>query len=615
MNNGKEYEDFIYNLLIKEFKWLFNIKHIPLIKYYKLRPTETFEDLRNQYFSKLNGEVCDRGFDLIGKQNNSYIVIQCKDYKKHVSPNDLGSFFSLFFLCRCRNDKIFGRVYSSHGFTKPFIMEYKNNPYLMLIEQPMNEIPVPEKPYMLREYQINSINQIIDELTKNRICSLVLPCGTGKTEISFEVIKKFNIQVYYFSPLISNVEELYSRYKDKNKSIHHSKRWDENINKVAFVCYKSFDKIKINDDDLVIFDEYHDLNIDVSNLKCKILFISATPKIIYGKKITTISYNEAIESKIINDFRIYIPVLSEWTINRYNQIEFLIQGMELLGKRKCIVYCVNTNHLNELYEMLSCYDVIVEKITQETKNRKQILERFEKEENKKFIILSIKVLDQCINLVKCDSIFITKLTDNKIRTVQRISRSTRYFEGKDKSAIFCYAEEENEILDFLDSLKETDMTIEKKIKPLSLNLNQNYNDFSFKLGMEKQEWEIKVLLGIKQYDKEKCKYELLSKICKLFNFNNEKDPKLKYNLTLEPEKIYIKYWKTWYNFLGINDDLYPKKIEELKIICKNNNIDTVDKYYDFWVQNKNLIPAQPQDYYQEFKNMNNVLFKKFLYKK
>ena len=45
--------------------------------------------------------------------------------------------------------------------------------------------------------------------------------------------------------------------------------------------------------------------------------------------------------------------------------------------------------------------------------------------NRKCVILSVKILDECIDVPKCDSIYITYPSESKIRTIQRMCRCMR----------------------------------------------------------------------------------------------------------------------------------------------------------------------------------------------
>lgn len=628
MEKGDLYEKYIYAKLHKsgEYKWIYTIAEIPLKLYFKLGPVQSFEDLLVRYQSDSKGKICDRGFDIVAK-NDCLIAIQCKHYNRPVGPDDLGGFSTLILVCRERvGEKVKGRVYASNGFTKPLLLNYKGSQAVELVTLPMDEISNIElskkQNQILRDYQIEAINIIVKKLKESGSCTLCLPCGTGKTFISFEVIKKMGIQTYYFAPLIVNVEHLYDRY-DGSKSMFHSRCHRNKDGEVIFICQKSAEYFvkDIKPGSLVIFDESHDLNTGeeainaIINSGCYLLMISATPRELYGDKVMTISYKEAIERKIINDFRIYIPILSEWAVNPYTEMEFLLWGMRLLGKRKCIVYCLNKEHLHSLKSEIKDEEFQSRIITEETTNREEILKEFEESEAR-IILFSIRILDQCVDLVKCDSIFLTRLTKNKIRSVQRISRCTRFYPGKAKSAVFCYSKEHEEILDFLDSLKETELEIEGKIHCLSLDKKHTYESFKRLEKEERERIKESVLLGFKKYNKEKYEFMALKRRVQKRVFDtmypvDEYEKMAKENSwELCPDKKYKKFWKGWYEFLGIDDSRFPQSLEDFKKYFIEHEISNLEEYYDRWKKHGKEIPSQPQYYYEKFDNMVRFFAKK-----
>jgi len=69
------------------------------------------------------------------------------------------------------------------------------------------------------------------------------------------------------------------------------------------------------------------------------------------------------------------------------------------------------------------YNFIVGEITENTKNREEILKRFEKGEIK--IILAIKILDQGINIPKLNSCILAANTGNVTQFIQRRGRLLR----------------------------------------------------------------------------------------------------------------------------------------------------------------------------------------------
>ncbi len=65
------------------------------------------------------------------------------------------------------------------------------------------------------------------------------------------------------------------------------------------------------------------------------------------------------------------------------------------------------------------------------------------------------------------------------------------------------------------------------------------------------------------------------------------------DLELEPNIKYNLYWTNWYNFLGIDYNMYPTDIYTLIEICKTYNIYNKKIYYKNW--HKYNLPSMPEE--------------------
>lgn len=333
-------------------------------------------------------------------------------------------------------------------------------------------------------------------------------------------------------------------------------------NKKTFisVTYKSIDilvKASNNFTDLftdcfVVFDEFH--NISVNNLinsldpinkllnsKQKILFLSATPRVydletnnnfddfsnLLGDIIYNLSINEAINKKIICNYNIYIPsiglfdenikIISE--INNKIDISdldndylaksiYLYKCITFHGSRKTIVYCkdstdlknlmVTCNFLKEYYEL---NDIFIDKITYKTQRNKrnEIIKSFS-ESNDYALLFSIEILDECIDIPSCDSIFISYNSSSKIRTIQRINRATRNDKNNPfKIAnIFLWCNTTDNILETLTSLKEYDVELSTKVFIQDLQLKK-LTEKQDKIKLLDESNINKYIIGVKEY--------------------------------------------------------------------------------------------------------------------
>jgi len=271
--------------------------------------------------------------------------------------------------------------------------------------------------------------------------------------------------------------------------------------------------VKLLDNCIVIIDEFHNLsksNVTDENdefyklLKSniKILFQSATPRVyeleddndecdddIFGGIASKMDFKEAIEKKYICDYKIYLPSISE---NKKNLIKlvnkeigindiddsikakcmFLMKCMLYHGRKKCIVYCKDINETDLFKKALKKLDEFyaielnVNTITSEDSQKKRDLklQKFN-DSDKPAILLSVQILDECIDIPKCDCIYITYSSKSKIRTIQRMCRCLR----KDKDNVnkigyvYIWCDEYDEILETLSGIKEYDIDFKEKI--------------------------------------------------------------------------------------------------------------------------------------------------------
>ena len=537
MNNqekGLNYEIFIKNYLEEDFQnqaWLW--KDIPE---YNLKDAGLLNDWNlHRYIrkeNKING-LPDLGTDILLKCNNTYKLIQCKNYgpKNYVNINDLAGFYGmmvhfkkdgiLYYTSKLsHNLKSFKPVNEVQFIRKEFIIEKNNNTKSI------------KEPY---DYQIDAYEKLKDS---NRAI-LNFPCGMGKTLTSIMIAKNYD-NIIIISPLIAyakqNLERFQEEFDDKNynfilvnsEGIRDSneilkiiKNQKKNI--LSFT-YKSVDILLEIIDSLknvfIIIDEFHNLSkndifnnesimnkILVSNQK--ILFMSATPKFfnleesdyenkdIFGNNIYSISMAQGISKNHITDYEIYLPNLisknylddisNEISIKNYsNELtlkgKFILRGMMEIGAKKCIIYLRNQeeaksmvnilNKLNEYFFIDLYTDFIISDNNYE--QRKEILNKFSNY-NGYSLICSVDILNECIDIPQCDSIFITYPSTSKICNIQRMCRANRKDKNNihKKSKIFLWSDEYNDISIFISHLKEFDENfIENKVCILDVTENK-----------------------------------------------------------------------------------------------------------------------------------------------
>jgi superfamily II DNA or RNA helicase len=207
---------------------------------------------------------------------------------------------------------------------------------------------------------------------------------------------------------------------------------------------------------------------------------------IFGDIVYNMTFTEAIEKKYITDYQIWLPSIHEDndTLNKelnIYQIDSIIKSKCIFlfscllnnGSKKCIVYCQDTKEISLMREAISklneyfYLDYEVNQITSvdSAKSRTNILNKFA-ESSKIQLLFSVRILDECIDIPSCDSIYVTYPTKSKIRTIQRLSRCIRIDKKNPFKIgnIYIWCSEYDQILETLSGIKEYDLFFKDKIK-------------------------------------------------------------------------------------------------------------------------------------------------------
>jgi superfamily II DNA or RNA helicase/DNA-directed RNA polymerase subunit H (RpoH/RPB5) len=553
-------------------------------------------------------------------------------------------------------------------------------PYITTNKISTDNIPIIFTPY---EYQLDAVSKIIDNFTITNRSILAIPCGCGKTYISYLISLKYK-KIIIISPLIEFACQNLLRYieygYDENNTILINSdgirdidiiktKIKENEKLLISSTFKSMDIINkcldlFDEDTLFIIDEFHNLsknNIsdkddDIYKLLItnhKILFMSATPRIydieylddedisaeneeiynddsdeensiidydnkfdeLFGKIVYNISLTDAIINNYITDYKIWLPSIHEnkEQLNKElsiydidndikNRCEYLFSCLSNNGSRKTIIYCKDTNDMNNMidsFNLLNDFynlDIDIYSISCENSNkeRKNILKSFSENDFKIQLLFNIKILNECINIPSCDSIYISYPPKNKITTIQRINRATRINKNNPfKIAnIYIWCDEYEEILETLSSIKEYDIMFKDKIKINAAIFYNNRNEIDIKIINEDIETLNKYVIGVKEF---KCltwneKLELLEK----YIIENDKLPSSKSN------DKYIKNIGIW---IGNQKRNYKNKKE----IMKNEEIRK--KWDEFICKNINLFKTNIELWYDKFKLVEDYIIK------
>jgi superfamily II DNA or RNA helicase len=352
---------------------------------------------------------------------------------------------------------------------------------------------------------------------------------------------------------------------------------EKNKKVILSICYKSCDLLaeilEKFTNNIIIIDEFHNITAnDLTGVKenglyeiflsnSKILFMSATPRMfnieinddnesetfdnsIFGNIEYSYNMGDAIKTNKICNYEIYVPeivlnyqyfldeISKEVNIQNIsneilNKSNYIIRGMLETGSKKCILYTQTHQEaydymatlmdMNKYFEIDLSVDTI---LSDDTKNNRAAkIDKFTRFTGY-CILINVQILNECIDIKECDSIFITYPSQSKIRNIQRICRANRKDpNNKQKiSKVFLWMNEYDEIVDIITHLKEFDnsfmidkikiFSINNEDKNLILERNDNIKKYesldNFILDIKKiLTWEEKFDFLIKYIDKNK----------------------------------------------------------------------------------------------------------------
>ncbi len=372
-----------------------------------------------------------------------------------------------------------------------------------------------------------------------------------------------------------------------------------------------------NEDDEKEKEENNDDFYQLLSSNNKFLFMSATPRIyeleddgdalnddLMGSIVYNMSFTDAINNKLITDYQIWLPSIHENNDDLKNELSiynidstikakcmFFFSCLLNNGSQKTIIYCKDTEEINIMinamkkldeFFLLDCQMTLITAKTSYN-NRTKILNDFENN-NKRQLLFSVRILDECIDIPKCDSIFITYPTKSKIRTIQRMSRAIRLDKNnKFKIAnIFIWCDEYSEILDTLSGIKEYDLLFKDKIKVNEISFTNNGNQ-RIDINNDKQLIS-NYLVGIKPF-KIMSWTDKLNEVKKYIDANKKSPSK-------SDKKIDVKQLGMWICNQKTN---YDSDIKKCKKGMKNKEIYNLwtafindDKYKQYFESNENI---------------------------
>uniref|UniRef100_A0A6C0EFK8 Helicase ATP-binding domain-containing protein n=1 Tax=viral metagenome TaxID=1070528 RepID=A0A6C0EFK8_9ZZZZ len=576
-----------------------------------------------------NNLLIDTGIDIIQiDDQNKCILVQCKNgYTNGITINNLAGFFGWM----CSLPELVGYVYYTNKLSKnirelPYNnrIKYIKQPYIETIQNDITEF----KPY---DYQLEAFKQFKSNFNNRGILSL--PCGTGKTYITYLCSTLYK-KIIILSPLKEFAKQNLNKFIEygyNNNTLlvdSDGERDIDNINKFinndSFLISSTFcsidviSKLKL-DNVLIIIDEFHNLSKNnvtnenndfykLLNSDYNILFVSATPRVyelededyndsIFGNTIYNMTFTDAIKNKYITDYRIWLPSIhedneqleEELSIYDINSVikakcNYLFSCLLNNGSRKCIIYCIDTteiidmingmNELNKFYYINYNINQITSK--NNDKQRNKILNNFSNGTNIQ-LLFSVRILDECIDIPSCDSIYITYPSQSKIRTIQRLCRCIRLDKNNKFKIgnIFIWCNEYDLILETLSGIKEYDIFFKDKIQ---LNNTNYFGKSNNKFYINDKQLISNYLVGIKEF-KQLTWIDKLKLVSEYID-NNSKRP------SMNDKNKDIKQ-------LGQFLSDQQKNYKNNKYIMKDTNIkklyeEFIEKYKEYFLDNNEI---------------------------
>ena len=594
---------------------------------------------KNRLKSKNTNEniAQDIGLDIIQRNNNNeYIYVQCKNYSRTLHTRHLAGFFMRM---SSHPDKK-GDVYHSIDKISRNLRKYSSN-RISFIHVPHVEEIKPNTEIVPYKYQSKIIKQIIKYFSEHDKGILTMPCGTGKTLISCFVAKYYDQVIFISPlKQFAQQNKIRYREYDTRKGLLVDSEGTRDIQEIKeFIrkndkfllsaTYRSCDIIvdilQYLEDPLIIIDEFHNLSHNniygkennpiykLINSDNKILYMSATPRIyelegdndcdvedVLGKMIYKMDFTHAIKKKYISNYDIILPILDDTDVliddikselnTKFNSMSlckkccYLYECIKRYGKLKCIIYFQSHKHIDRFIRYFDKinkyygYDYYMDKIICDTgkRDRTDILDKFRTYDGIA-LLCSVRILDECIDIPECNSIYVTYSCKSKIKNIQRMCRAMRIDKNhKNKKAkIILWCREFDKMLTYMSSIKEFDLDFHTKIK---------YVRCSNKLYRQKE-----VDVESKKYNEKYKKYVVGIQEYRIIKWNEWRDLLFEYcNIN---KQMPIK--KTKYKNQNIGQWLHNQK---KKVKCNTD--------YVYVKLSKNEYVKQSLDEYLEYKEIN-----------
>jgi DNA gyrase inhibitor GyrI len=276
----------------------------------------------------------------------------------------------------------------------------------------------------------------------------------------------------------------------------------------------------------LLVDECHNMTgdlIDYVKQFSRALLLSATiPEELYDAlpihRIVRIPFSKGIEGNYLVDYTLWLPQLltkedGSTEVDTDIPIEFshhsrdltakalyLAVGMLKTGARRCIAYMRTQQEcyefmpiLQDVFQNYHGLSVWTEKVTSSVSYRKrtEFLDTFQQEDTEGLfrVLTSVRILDEAVDLPKCDSVFISSIGEQSsdIRFFQRCQRSSTIDprHPMKRNHIFLWADGWESCVNALQYLRESDPAFHKKMR--CMNTRYDGGETKERITREKQE--------------------------------------------------------------------------------------------------------------------------------
>jgi len=618
---------------------LYNAGYIHNFNEHRLRRLSLFNNC------KLKNKYKDYGLDGLSLDSNGiYNGLQMKCWNSKVRANDIGTFQSVVSNRLCvKNKDSKGYLYTKGKLEINLSEDLQNSKTIFHEIISLRETEENDKKEEINEIELplwRHQTKALEVLKNSGLILLEIICGTGKTNIVGHHLKTLEHDtIVCIAPLRVSVEQLQIRlscFSNRETLLVDSdskgttdvaivkKFLKRKGQKIIFSTFDSainvLDKI-LKDRSYIVCDEVHNTvnNEEICNFINSFesgTLLTATPPEELLEQIDIserykYSLGDAIKDKLVCDYTVWLPYDINYTkipkelseakenLNKENEFNdlvlkalFLSNGMLKTGSRRCIVYCKNRQECDDfcyaIKTVLNNYhgiDSWTEKIDCETSSKKRlkILSDFQIGTNDRFYILtSVRILDEAIDIKKCDSEFIMHVgeTSNDIRLVQRLMRGGRIDPknvNKHNNLFIWSDNEDKKLFKMLSLLKEIDPNFHKKFRIISKDYDKQEKA---KKKIETKEIKLETELSVKCVSLEEL-WEIKKNLLFQFVGENNRIPK-------QTEKFLNVSIGWWYvnqkRKTDSNKSNIYKKLSENQIVKEN-----LDKIKLSWEEKKILL--------------------------